>query len=351
MNDVNPIMAFKGHTQAMAFARKGGDALSNLLYQIAYHKQEDAKGPIQTMLFLETHFSDDEGHMIPVVGSKMGETGNKPYDRYSSEVMVGGEKKKVPGSWFTDVVKSTPAWADLNQRREWIKQAQGEGVPDDILSMKAGERAVEKKRIDNFITNMRTALTKGASLLHLAERINAMNPERVKVKFPIFTEKGEDGKPVQVVKGNLIRITDPSGIDAEDEIVSVASFLQFKPEKAILDPDKGTMKSLKATASKAPKSKGPATGTGTAYVVPTTLEQTMTLFNVLASALDNGTDHGKKLESALLAACAKEGREGEEAVVSVGNVCLAADNIWTVINTRYNTIMANKAKALNTKAA
>lgn len=344
-NDVNPIMAFKGHTQAMAFARKGGDALSNLLYSIAKHKEEDAKGPIQTMLFLETNYSDDEGHMIPVVGSKMGDTGNKPYDRYTSEVMVNGEKKKIPGSWFTDVVKSTTAWATLNQRREWIKQAQGEGVPDDILEMKAGDRATEKKRIDNFITNMRTALTKGATLLLLAERVNAMNPERVKVRFPIRTQKNADGKPEQVVFGNLIRITDPSGIDQEDEVVSVASFLQYKPEKAVLDPDKGTMKSLKATASKAPKKAGPAAGTGTAYVVPTTVEQTFTLFNCLASGLDQESDAGEKMYAALLTKASGKDKDAREARISIGKVALALDSLWTIIRPAYVMDVEAEAKA------
>lgn len=345
---VNPIMAFKGHTQAMAFARKGGAALGELLFSIAKRKEEEGKGPIEMVLFLEQTYSDEEGHNIPEVGSKQGETGNKPYDRYTTEIQTEQGKRKVPGSWFTDAVKSTDVWASLNQRREWIKQGQGEGIPRDILEMSAGQRAMEKVRIDRFIANMRTGLTKGAMLMHQLDAINSMNPERVKATLPIRLIKGDNGRSTQEVYGNLIRITDPSGITQEDEIVTVGSFLQYDADKAMKDPDKGTIISLKATASKAPKKKAP---TGKEYTVPATLEQVLTLFNVLASGLDNGTDHGKKLESQLLAACAKEGKEGDEAVISVGNVCLAADNIWTVINTRYNTIMAQRAAAIKTKAA
>lgn len=350
---VRTIIAQRGHSQALAFARKGGTALSSLLAGIAKRKEEESKGPIETMHFLETHFSSEEGHRIPVVGSKMGETGNNPYDRYTVEITTSDGKRKVPGSWFTDVVKSTEVWSELNQRREWIKQAQGEGVPADILAMKAGERALEKKRIDQFIANMRTALTRGAMLLHQVDAVASMNPARVKVKLPLHTFRGEGDKEEERVTGSLIRLQDPSGIDEEDEVVTVGQFLQYKPELAAKDPDKGTITSLKATAARAPKKKGGTAtpGQGTAYVAPTTLEQCLTLFNVLATALDNGTDHGKKMESMLLSACAKEGAEGDEAVVSIGGVCLAADSVWTVISTRYNTIQARKAATLNVKAA
>lgn len=340
------IKAQRGHVQALAFARKGGAALGSLLASIAKRKEEESKGPIETMHFLTVHYSDEEGHLIPEVGSKQGETGNRPYDRYTTEIQTENGKRKVPGSWFTDVVKATDVWAELNQRREWIKQAQGEGVPPDILAMKAGERALEKKRIDQFIANMRTALTRGAMLLHQADAVSAMNPLRVKVKFPIMEQKDEEGKPVEKVIGSLIRLQDPSGMDEEDEVVTVGQFLQYKPELAAKDPDKGSITSLKATAARAPKKKA---GTAAAPTVPTTLEGMLTLFNVLASALDNGTEHGKKMESQLLAACAKEGPEGDEVVISIGTVCLAADGIWTVISKRYDMLMARKAAALNTK--
>lgn len=345
---VNPIMAFRGHTQAMAFARKGGAALGALLFSIAKRKEEEGKGPIEMVLFLEQTYSDEEGHNIPEVGSKQGETGNKPYDRYTTEIQTEQGKRKVPGSWFTDAVKSTETWAELNQRREWLKQGQGEGVPRDILEMSAGQREMEKVRIDRFIANMRTGLTRGAMLMHQLDAINSMNPERVKATLPVRAEKGENGRSVQVVYGNLIRITDPSGITQEDEIVTVGSFLQYDADKAMKDPDKGTIVSLKATASKAPKKKA---GTATAPTVPATLEQVLTLFNVLASGMDNTTDHGKKMESQLLSLLAKEGVEGDEAVIAVGHVCLALDSVWTVISDRYDRITRAKAAALNTKAA
>lgn len=355
MNDTTSqtITAQRGHSQAMAFARKGGDEMSALLFSIAKRKEEEGKGPLETRLFLETHFSDDEASSIPEVGSKKGETGNKPFDRYTSEVQTSEGKKNVPGSWFTDVIKSTPAWAVLNQRREWCKQGQGEGVPDDILAMNTGERATEAERIKRFITNMRTGLTKGAQLYHQVEVISALNPERVKVKLPQMEQKDKNGDAVTVVTGSLIRVYDPSGTDEEPEILTVSQFLQWDAAAAAKDPDKGTIKSLKATAHRAPKKKaGTATpGQGTAYVAPATIEQLLTLFNVLASGLDNGTDQGKKLEAALLAKCAKDGAEGDEAVVSVGTVGLAMDNVWTVISNRYNSINARKAAAMNVKVA
>lgn len=347
-NPVNPINAFRGHTQAMAFARKGGAALGALLYSIAKRKEEEGKGPIEMVLFLEQTYSDEEGHNIPQVGSKQGETGNKPYDRYTSEVKTAEGTRKVPGSWFTDAVKSTDTWAELNQRREWCKQGQGEGVPRDILEMSTSQRAMEKTRIDKFIANMRTGLTRGSMLMHQLDAVNSMNPERVKAKLPIYTEKNSEGKEVQVVRGNLIRITDPSGITAEDEIVTVGSFLQYDPDKAAKDPDKGTIVSLKATASKAPKKKQQ---TATTYVQPTNVEQVLTLFNVLASGIDQEEDSGEKLYAALLTKAAGDGVEAREARISIGKVCLACDSLWTIIRPAYMRDIEAMAKSAVAKVA
>lgn len=341
------ITAQKGHVQALAFARKGGAALSALLGSIASAKETERRGPIQTMLFLETHFTDEETSAIPVVGSKKEDSGNKTYDRYTSELKTEQGTKKVPGSWFTDVVKSTDEWARINGRIELLQQGQGEGVPADILSMGTGARKEEIAQLRQRIQDMRTALTRGAMLFHQCEEIRALNPLRVAIKLPIFTEKGPDGKEVEVVKGTMIRLMDPAKI-VEDEVVTVGSFLQYDAAAAAKDPDGGTIASLKATASKAPKKKA---ATGTAPTVPATLEQVLTLFNVLASGLDNGTDQGVKLSAALLAACAKDGPEGDEAVISIGNVAMAVDSVWNVIGTRYATIMARKAASLNIKAA
>jgi hypothetical protein len=349
---VSNISATKGHVQALLFAAKGGTALSELLGSIATTKEMERRGPIQTMLFLETHFSDDEAHSIPVVGSKMGETGNKPYDRYTVEVKTQDGKRKVPGSWYSDAVKNTSEGIRILERIEKLDAGQGESIPADILAMGSAQKAEEKVKLRQRLADMRTGLTKGAMLFHQAEEISNINPARIKVRMPIFEEKDWQGKGVQVVKGNLIRLQDPTG-ELEEEVVTVGQFLQYDAAATKADKDGGTLKSLKATAARAPKKKaGTATpGQGTAYVAPTTLEQCLTLFNVLATALDNGTDHGKKMESMLLSACAKEGAEGDEAVVSIGGVCLAADSVWTVISTRYNTIQERKAATLNVKAA
>lgn len=345
---VNAITAYKGHVQAMAFARKGGAAFSALLYGIAKRKEEEGKGPIETMLFLETHFSDEEGHNIPVVGSKKEDSGNKPYDRYTTEVKTADGTRKVPGSWFTDVVKSTEAWAVLNQRREHVKQAQGEGVPADIIAMKPGERAMEKKRIDAFITNMRTALTKGAMLLHQVEAVNTMNPNRVKARLPIMAQKDDAGKEVEVVVGNLIRVYDPTDLsdDAEPEVVTVGSFLQWDPAKAAKDPDGGTIASLKATASKGPKkNKTTLAGTGANYVAPRNVEETFTLFNCLATGLDQESDHGEKIYAALLTKASGKDKDAREARISIGKVALALDSLWTVIRPAYMLDVEAEAKA------
>lgn len=339
------VSAQRGHFGAVALANKGGDALGAMLLNIAKAKQTERMGPIQSQVFLEMHFEYDE---LPVVGSKQGETGNKPYDKFTAEIKTTDGTRKVPGSFYTDTVKSTPQGMAILQEIEWAGQGQGEGIPPHILTMGSTRKKEYIKEQRQLLADMRTGLTKGAMLWHQLEEISGCNPARIKVKLPIMYQKGEDGENnVPVVTGNLIRLSDPAGT-LEDESVTVGQFLQYDAEKAKADPDKGTLTSLKATASRAPKKKAE---TGKGYTIPATVEDCKSLFNVLASALDNGTEHGRKMEAQLLAACAKDGAEGDEAVMSVGGVCLAADNIWTVIQNRYNAINARKAQALNNKVA
>lgn len=342
------ITAQKGHVQALAFARKGGAALSALLAGIATAKETERRGPIQTMLFLETHFTDEEANAIPIVGSKKEDSGNKPFDRYTSEVKTEQGTRKVPGSWFTDVVRSTDEWSRINGRVELLQQGQGEGVPADILSMGTGARKEEIAQLRQRIQDMRTALTRGAMLFHQCEEIRKLNPDRVAIKLPIFTEKGPDSKEVQVVKGTMIRLMDPAKI-VEDEVVTVGSFLQYDAAAAAKDPDKGTIASLKATASKAPKKK--IVATGKEYTVPGTVDQVLTLFNVLASGIDQEVDAGEKLYAALLTKAAGDGVDAREARISIGKVCLACDSLWTIIRPAYLRDVEAKAKAAVAKAA
>lgn len=346
------VHSFRGSSQARAFALKGGSALDGLLYSIAKRKEEEGKGPIETMVFISDNFDEAD---VPVVGSKKGETGNKPYDKYSVPVKGPNGERQEPRSFYTEVVKDTNTWATLNQRREFCKQGQGEGVPADIIAMTPSERAMEAERIRKFIANMRTALTRGSMLLHQWIAVKTMNPDRVRVRMPVMEQKDKDGNPVNVVTGNLIRVYDPSGADdQEPEVLTVSQFLAWDVTKASAEKDGGTIASLKATATRAPKGAGQGkgkAGTGTAYVQPRTIGDLLTLFNVLASGLDNGTEEGRKMEAQLLTQCAKEGKDGDEATVSVGKVCMAADNVWTVISNRYNGIMAARAAVLNVKKA
>lgn len=336
LETIADITAVRGHIQAVAFAKRGGAALSALLGDIATTKSVERRGPIQMFLFLETHFTDAEGHAIPVVGSKQSEVGqNEPFDRYTAEVKTPDGTRKVPGSVYTDIVKATGEGQRILHRIELCGAGQGVELPADILKMGTAQRKVEIKELRQRLADMRGGLTKGAMLFHQVEAIGKMNPDRVKVKMPFFTEKDDNGEENTVVKGSTIRIQDPKG-ELEDEILNVGQVLQYDVAKAKA-MDGGTLTSLKATASRAPKKK-PIAGTSTAPTVPSNLEQGKTLFNVLSTWVDNTTPEGQRVESMLLAAMAKKNAEGKELLMSVGRLCLALDSIWTVIQKDYDQI-------------
>jgi hypothetical protein len=364
--DTNPesthqtITAQKGHGQALAFARKGGEELSRLLGTIATTKEAERMGPVQMFNFLVTHYDDDEADCIPVVGSRQGQTGNKPYDRYSQEVMTDQGKKVIPGSWFTDVIRSTHEYQMVQERIDYLSDVTQTDCPEDIRKMGTGERATEKARLTQRKTDMRTALTKGAMLLHHVREIETISPETVTIKLPIRTEYVLDGKGEKVkipgtnefetrdvVYGNNIRLIDPSK-ELEDRVLNVNQFTALKPDKV---QGAITIASLEATGARAPKGKRKGKGTKIDIPVPATVEQLLHHFNVLATALDTESEQGKMLSAKVLAACATEGEKGDDVVETIGDFITAMDdNIWTVINARYSAIKTAKAKAQNTKA-
>lgn len=351
MNDVATIAdvtAVRGHFQAIAFAKLGGAAMSDLLASIATTKQAERQGPIHMFLFLDTHFNDNEQAAIPVVGSKKEEVGpGMAYDRYTAEVKTADGVKKIPGSVFTDIVKATDEGVRILNRIELLDAGQGENIPADIIALSTSQRLVQKKELRQRLADMRTALTKGAMLFHQVKAISDMNPAKVEVKMPFFNEiDPTTGDEVTKVVGTTIRLMDPSKV-LEDELLNVGQIQQYNVAKAKA-VDGGTITSLKATATRAPKKK-PGAGTATAPTVPTTLEQIKNLFNVLATALDNGTEAGRMMEAKVLAECAKTNKEGDEMVHSVGTVAMAVDNVWNVIGNRFNAANAARAAALNTK--
>lgn len=356
MSDMN-ITAQRGHTQALAFARKGGAALSTLLHNIHVNKAAERRGAISMMLFLTENFDDSEQAAIPVVGSKIGETGNLPYDHYTVEVTTDSGKRKVNGSWFTDAVKATDEWADLNARISVILGTEAEETIPEIYRelirlRKTGAGLERVAEYRDAISDMRTGLTKGAMLKHHVDEIMAINPERINVKMPwrlehVFDAEGrvvlnEDGtdKKIRHVYGSKIRVFDPAK-EEDDKVYSVSSFLSLKPEA--IGEDK-TLTGLDKTGTRPPKTPD-ATKTAAVYPVPTTLEMLLSCLNSISAGLDISNEAGVKLNSVLLAALGKKGKDGDETTISVCSAALALDHPYSTANKRYDAINVEKAKA------
>jgi hypothetical protein len=340
------ISAVRGHAQALKFVAMGGSELNSMLSAIADAKSVERQGPVEICRFLVDHFVDEEGvHSIPVPGSKKGETGNKPYDKYSTKTKgADGVEKMVPGSFFTDVIKNTAEAKAIGERLEVCDG--GEHSPKDIQDMSPGERSMEKKRLRQRLTDMRTALVKGTGVFLHADAINDINPDRIKVKMPWKTV---DGK--KRIYANTIRLQDPAG-EIEDKVFTVSEFLRIDLAK-LVGPGKDqtitTVENTKARPPKSDKNKGKGKND---IVVPTTVEGLLNLFNVAGTAMDQQTDEGSKTMAKLLAKLSAPGKEGDDAVETVGDfICALDDNIWTVINARYNAIKTAKAKASNVAAA
>lgn len=380
--EVSNISARKGHVQALAFAAKGGAALNALLAGIADQKAAERMGSIKAMCFLVSNYTDDEQHAVPVVGSKQGSiedggTGNLPYDRYSQSINTPQGKRMVPGSWFTDVVKSTDEWLRVQSLIAFLDgedAPEGVSVPEEYAGIrKTGEAEATKQTLRDRISDMRTGLTKGAMLFHHCEAIGALSPPvynekgekvsegRIKVKMPWRWEytldsegariKNDDGSFVQHrhVYGSKIKLQDPTG-EHDDKVYSVSSFLQIKPDVVADMPlaDRTIVK-LDDTTTRPPKDKnrtGAGAGAGGDEAkVPVTVEQVLLQFNTLASGIDQEQDQGERLYAALLTKASGKDNDAMEARMSIAKVCLACDALWTIIRPMYLRDVEAKAKA------
>lgn len=357
--EVSTITARKGHVQALAFAAKGGAALNALLAGIADQKAAERMGSIKAMCFLVSNYSDDEQHAVPVVGSKQGSiedggTGNMPYDRYSQSVNTPQGKRMVPGSWFTDVVKSTDEWMRVQSLIAFLdgeEAPEGVTVPDEYASIrKTGEAEAIKQTLRDRVSDMRTGLTKGAMLFHHCEAIGSLNPERIKVRMPWRLEVviGNDGQPVKiagtnefetqrVVYGSKIKLQDPTG-EHDDKVYSVSSFLQIKHDVvADMPMAERTIIKLDDTTTRPPKDKGKAGAAAGAdeVKVPVTVEQVLLQFNTLASGIDQEQDQGERLYAAILTKASGKDEAAIEARQAIAKICMACDSLWTIIRPMY----------------
>lgn len=345
------IKAQRGHVQALAFVAKGGAGLSAVLHDIWRAKSLERQGRLSVFVYLLNTYTDDERSSIPVVGTKKGESGNKPYDRYTTQVKAESGMKSVPGSWYSDAIRATDeskwidhvaAWCDGNE------ETRPENIPDGI-EPKTIRAATFKAEMLKARQDMRAGLVGGCQLYLHAEEIGSINPERIAVKMPVLMNK-ETGK-LMLGGSNMVRLVDPLPQGGEDDrILTVSEFLALDPAK-LKGPGKDqTIKTLMDTKARAPRSSGKgAAGKGQQDIKPPTqVEPFLNLCNVMATALDNGTDQGKQLETQLLAKLA--GKNSDDTVMTLGTVCLAFDNLWTLIQSRYTEIASKRAAALNEKA-
>lgn len=346
------ITAQRGHVQALAFVAKGGTGLSSVLHDIWKAKSLERQGRLSVFVFLLNNYSESERSGIPVVGTKKGEAGNKPYDRYTTQVKADSGMKSVPGSWYTDAIRATSeskwidtvaAWCDGNE------ETRPDNIPEGI-EPKTVRAAELKEEMLKARQDMRAGLVGGCQLYLHSEEISAINPDRIRVKMPIR----RNAETEQLVLGgsNMIRLVDPMEGGEDERILTVSEFLALDPAKLVGPGKDQTIKSLMETKARKPRTSGKgAAGKGAQDIKPAAnIEGVFTLCNVLATSIDVDTEQGNKVNTAVLTRIATKGELGDDAVETIGRVCIAMDNYWTLIEARYHEIQARKARALNEKA-
>lgn len=337
-------------------AGKVADALSeDTMDDIADYitsKQDAARGPVTVCIDLQRDFGDEILNW-PTPGSKESDTNNP--DKFTLSVVVDGDTKKKPASFYSLVFDSTKRGKRIAANVAAIDAAE-KGSADapafftelhgkeaaalyaSYKRMTKAERTAERARETQDKTNARGVLVKAVKVTQQMARINSM--EKVGVRFFMVTTKDEDGvTDIKVLKNTPKPIVIYDKTEAANATpVSVDTFLSYDVDTA--KANGGTMGDLTETAGRDGSGGTPQAGGKGQVPRITSVEQFEGYTAEYAAYLQSEAGKANMLKSVA-------GKNPELMIQSLCEIADALDSITTKLRPKYEAILEAKA----TKAA
>lgn len=239
---------------AANMAAKISDHTSQDVNELIDAKEITKKGPAVIALDFSRDFTPEQIDAMPVPGSTAEKTNNP--DRYSEKVVVKGEEKKRPASYYGKLHDSSkigqPIMIALNDMA--LAQADDAAASAAYKRMTKTERTAETARLSQRRTTGRTNMILAVKVLKQFSTVNAMENCGVRFFFEDAKAKPEDRR-IKNTPACIIVFDKHEPINGSP--ISVGKFLRLKPDAIKHD---AKLADLLETSSK----KKPAAGTGAA---------------------------------------------------------------------------------------
>lgn len=294
-------------------------------------------------------FSKDDLSSFPIpdsVNSAESPTNNP--DKYKAPTPTkDGTVKLSPRSFYFDLFEAMPSGKTIREALDGISQAiAGEAsAPAIYKRMDKSERKAEQALWQGRLTTGRNLVKRAVKVLLQWDTIKAEMP-KVGLKYIVKTDK--DGNESIAKSPRPIKVFDAAETDVMD-VVSITTFLSYKPAVAVAKG--GTVKDLwETTGRQGGEGQGDKDGGKVVVKVGMGLEDTDKVFATLAHHFDNEEADGRKRVAAFIkhvTAKDKTGKMNEDLILTVGNVCMALDELWTELEPIY----AKLTKVQRAKAA
>lgn len=300
------------------------------LADFAAANEEKGAGAVIACLDLVEDFGDEVVN-LPIPGSTAKDAGNHTPDKFTREVIVGGEKKNKPASFYSimfdatkqgQILLATIAAIDASETGDEAKAENyfkfyPKGTPacrwDEYKAYDKEDRAGERGRVAQSRTNRRNVMVKGVRLAMKYAAVNAM--PGCDVQFALDSEGNPKRQPKPVI------ISDKPWLPTSKRVlVSTDTFLSMDVNAALKAG--GKLSDLQATVSREGSGGTPTAGKKSdvpEFTTAALLEQ-----GVAALAAKLGTDAGKA-EMLKLAS----GDHSKDVIISLCIIADALDSITT----------------------
>lgn len=282
--------------------------------------------------------------LFPVVGSEQEPGRNSPYDiRKIRQLKTDGDVKIVDRSWYQDYVEQfLEAFPDSDRPLYHVQQADfaEQEPPVGIYKHLAGnpsELKAIRTRWRSRANNLLSQVKKAVKVHHQMERINQMKL----VSCDFARIRAVD--PTDKTKTYMVLTTTNEPIKVQDRYAQavtdikqygIGAFLALDADKA--EENGGTFQALLATAKRGSDEKKPEEG------VDTNLINTVAKFETAIAQVAHYLEQDKSEAMVLKAMNGKDKKDNERLIETIGDVCMAFDNIWTKIETEYKAIKIAK---------
>lgn len=294
---------------------------------------------------LTSMWNADDWSRVPRPGTKKGETGNEPFDKWTVKDHAN-EGKVIKYSFFEEVAKSIPYYQEIAEELGDVSDVLKKDPELGNARREEMRRTWTKPKQQAYKATLSQRKTKVIGTIKKACALKAQYDRIASlpgIKCQLLMEKQPDGTM------EVMATTSPIEVSHADKpsictTYTTTTFLKLKPDAAMMaakgEPD-AMYGALDATLTRAPKS--PKAGSGAASKYPTV--DTPEDFDSCLASLSHFVDQKDNLLK--LNKWFKDGKSDEvnQKVQAFGDAYLPLQSVWIKLRPVYEELQSREAQA------